>query len=406
VPALPELPSTPDVPVSPPAVPPVTSEPPARPATPAPPPAAPAAPPTSARTAPSPAADRAPRRRRSAPASPRRGSPRDVGRRTSRPPVVTQALASQPVEPAAAAAPAEERSRAERVADSIVELVKALPSAVLWALGGLGVLALWLAFNAYRQSRRRAALEAQRAGLLDDIGLLSGALLPPVPEGLDGLAVTAAYRPADGPAAGGDFYDVFALEDGRVGVLLGDVSGHGRDSVQHAALARYTLRTLLADGHPVGEALAHADRLLVTDMRPQFVTVIAAIYDLERGRLTYAKAGHPPPIVLGTAHDPETETPAPPIGLGLGDAWPEYHVDLADGATVCLFTDGLEDARVDGVRLGRCEVERLLSAHDVPDAERLLGDVRAAADSVGDDTAAVVLRRCPRAQVADFTDST
>jgi serine phosphatase RsbU (regulator of sigma subunit) len=174
--------------------------------------------------------------------------------------------------------------------------------------------------------------------------------------------------------------------------------------VQHAALARYTLRTLLADGHPVGEALAHADRLLVTDMRPQFVTVIAAIYDLERGRLTYAKAGHPPPIVLGAAHDPETETPAPPIGLGLGVAWPEYHVDLADGATVCLFTDGLEDARVDGGRLGRCEVERLLSAHDVPDAERLLGDVRAAADSVGDDTAAVVLHRRP--QAADFTDST
>ncbi len=283
--------------------------------------------------------------------------------------------------------------------------MEALPAGVLWALGILAALALWLAGSAFWQTRKRVALERQRATLLDDIGLLSGALLPPVPEDLDGLTVSAAYRPADGPAAGGDFYDVFALEDGRVGVLLGDVSGHGRASLRHAALARFTLRTLLADGHPVGEALAHADRLLERDLRPHFVTVIAAVYDLEAGRLTYAKAGHPPPIVLGAPHDPEGETPAPPIGLGVGDVWPEYHVDLGDGAAVCLFTDGLEDARVDGGRIGRERVERMLAAHDVPCAERLLADIGVVADSVGDDTAAIVLRR-PPAQAADFTEAT
>ena len=113
-------------------------------------------------------------------------------------------------------------------------------------------IAIALAINAYWQSRRRVALEAQRAELLDDIGLLSRALLPAMPEGLGGVAVSAAYRPADGPAAGGDFYDVFTLGEERVCVLLGDVSGHGRESVTQAALARYTLRTLLAGRPPAG----------------------------------------------------------------------------------------------------------------------------------------------------------
>jgi hypothetical protein len=278
------------------------------------------------------------------------------------------------------------------IAGPVIDLVEALPAAILWSILGIAAVALALAARAFRLGRQRTALELQRGVLLDDIGLLSQALLPPVPE-LDGLAVSAAYRPADGPAAGGDFYDVFTLDDDRVGILLGDVSGHGRDSVTLAALARYTLRTLLAAGHGPGAALAEADRLLERDMRPRFVTVIAAVYDRRTTRLTYAKAGHAPPIVVGTMHDTAGETPACPIGVGLGSEWPEYHVDLADGVSVCLVTDGLEDARRAGVRLGRAEVERLVAAQERPDAACLLDDLGTLADQVSDDTAAVVVAR-------------
>ena len=201
-----------------------------------------------------------------------------------------------------------------------------------------------------------------------------------MPEGLGGVAVSAAYRPADGPAAGGDFYDVFTLGEERVCVLLGDVSGHGRESVTQAALARYTLRTLLAAGHPPAEALARADVLLARELQPNFVTVIAGIYDPATGELTYAKAGHAPPIVLGTAHDPDAEEPAPPLGLGVDGTWPEYRVRLGEGVSVCLFTDGLADAQVGDTRIGRAEVERMLAAHDVPDAGRLIGDLEGMAD--------------------------
>jgi stage II sporulation SpoE-like protein len=278
------------------------------------------------------------------------------------------------------------------IAGDVIDLVEALPAAILWSILGIAAVALGLAARAFALGRQRTALEAQRGELLDDIGLLSQALLPPVPE-LDDLAVSAAYRPADGPAAGGDFYDVFTLDDDRVGVLLGDVSGHGRDTVTLAALARYTLRTLLSAGKSPGAALAEADRLLERDLRPRFVTVIAAVYDRRTNRLTYAKAGHAPPIIVGTAHDAAAETPACPIGIGLGAEWPEYGVELGDGVAVCLVTDGFEEARRNGTRLGRAEVERLVAAQERPNAACLLDDLGTLADQVSDDTAAVVVAR-------------
>jgi serine phosphatase RsbU (regulator of sigma subunit) len=321
--------------------------------------------------------------------------PRVAGDRTAGAPVSREVAAPAP-DGGGDAPPRAQAAQAgpPGIARDVIELVEALPQAILWSILGIVAVALGLAANAYRLSRHRRALVMQRGALLDDIGLLSQALLPPVPV-FDDLAVSAAYRPADGPAAGGDFYDVFALDDDRVGLLLGDVSGHGRDSVTLAALARFTLRTLLAAGNTPGEALAEADRLLEREMRPRFVTVIAAVYDRRTTRLTYAKAGHAPPIVVGAAHDPQAETPAPPIGvgIGIGTEWPEYQVDLADGVSVCLVTDGFEDARRDGARLGREQVERLIAAQERPDAARLLNDLGTLANHVGDDTAAVVVAR-------------
>ncbi len=396
LPQLPELPDPPNRPVDPPVTPAPTAtpEPAATPAavqaeaaaaTPAPTPTQAATP-----TRPEASRRRAPSARR--PAATRR--PPRAGR--ARPVVVNLPAPATPrrqPERAPVAAAAGPPGPVAEIADDVIELVEALPDAVLWALLGISALALGLAGNAFWQSRRRIALEAQRAELLDDIGLLSSALLPTVPERLDGLAVSAAYRPADGPAAGGDFYDVFPLDGGRVGVLLGDVSGHGRDSLTQAALARYTLRTLLAAGHRPAEALARADCMLARELPPHFVTVVAAIYDPSKAELIYAKAGHAPPIVLGAAHDPDAEQPACPLGLGLGDSWPEYRIRLDAGVAVCLYTDGLEDARAAGRRIGREEVVRLLAAHPEPDASRLLADIGDRADLVSDDTAAVVLRR-------------
>ena len=130
------------------------------------------------------------------------------------------------------AAAAHHHNRADR------SVRHALPTAVLWALLAFAVIAAAMALNAYLQSRRARSLAGQREALLSDVGVLQAALLPSVPGRLGELDVSVAYRPAQGLAAGGDFFDVFSVAPERTGIIIGDVSGHGRESLIHAALIR------------------------------------------------------------------------------------------------------------------------------------------------------------------------
>jgi Stage II sporulation protein E (SpoIIE) len=266
-------------------------------------------------------------------------------------------------------------------------VIDALPTAILVALVGLVLIAGLMSINAYLQGRRARRLNTQREGLLDDVGVLQSALLPEVPERVGELAVSVGYRPAQGLAAGGDFYDVFPLDDARTAFILGDVSGHGRESLIHAALVRYTLRTLMGEGHALGEVLARADRYLESDMSSNFATVIVATYDRRNAELRYAKAGHEPPLISGV--DNLDEETACPLGLRLGESWPEFSHTLRAGETVCLYTDGLKEARKGGEELGRAHIQALLA--EGLDAPALIERVERDADSAFDDLAAVVL---------------
>jgi len=286
-------------------------------------------------------------------------------------------------------------SRGSVLPGPVDEIVDVLPNWVLGVFFGFALIAMLMAVNAYLNARRARTLGAQRAALLDDVGLLQTALLAPVPAHAGDAQVSVAYRPAAGPAAGGDFYDVIALSPGRTGLLLGDVSGHGREALRHAALVRYTVRTFLAAGHDPGDALARADDCLHADLDGHFATVIAGVYDHEEHTLRYARAGHHPPVVLGTTHDPDAEPVAPPLGAGLGIRPEASELTLDAGTTVCLFTDGLIEARRDGALLGRETLVDLLG-QGRPDGPALLDRVVAHADEVSDDLAVCVLRRPDR----------
>ncbi|HWC27625.1 MAG TPA: SpoIIE family protein phosphatase [Solirubrobacteraceae bacterium] len=271
-----------------------------------------------------------------------------------------------------------------------------------YALAGLVLLVLALLANAIVAAVRTRRLERQRELLVEDIGLLQEAMLPAVPSRIGALLATVAYRPADGPA-GGDFYDAFPLPDGRVGLLLGDVSGHGRQAIAKTMLVRFTVRAHLEAGLSPREAIAISGRTLDGQLSDDFATVIAAIHDPVKGTLTYASAGHPPPIVVGPSrHRPVTVSSAPPIGVGFPTGQRQTVLPMPDGSSVMICSDGLLEARVDDVPIGPDRLAAWLAELGPgATAKDLLDRVVGEADRVSDDLAAVLLHAPPGATAPD-----
>ena len=134
------------------------------------------------------------------------------------------------------------------------------------------------------------------------------------------------------------------------GVALTRVQGRGKDAIlafcEGLAEVIFKLTGIIMTFAPIGVGAAIA------------VTVGPGLVGSLLAGLTYAKAGHAPPIVVGATHDTTAQTPACPIGAGVGESWPEYHVDLAEGVSVCLVTDGLEDAKRAGERQDKSNRQR------------------------------------------------
>jgi hypothetical protein len=255
------------------------------------------------------------------------------------------------------------------------------------------LLALWFGVRARVAARRARRLEDQRAALLEDVGVMQAALVPPIPARVGGLAVSVAYEPADGPAAGGDFYDVFVPKRGQVAIILGDVAGHGHGALAQAALTRYTLRAYLQAGLEPRAALALAGRVLGDATLEHFATVAIGVYDTRAGRLVYAGAGHPPPILHGLqTRQPISACASPPIGWTVPTGCRQTTVSLPPGSVACFFSDGLIEARCEEDLLGRERVSEMLGAlGPQPDATKLLARVKDAAQSTPDDMAVCIV---------------
>jgi hypothetical protein len=276
----------------------------------------------------------------------------------------------------------------------IPQFVNQVPSALKFALAVTGVLSILLALAGFVTTMRNRSLARQRRELLQEVGLLQSALLPPVPDRVGGLRTSVAYRPADGPGAGGDFYDVLPLPGGRVGFILGDVSGHGRGALARTAFMRYTLRAYLEAGLEPRVALQVAGRVIDENLGGDFATVLLAVHDPETGSLTYATAGHPAPLVVGPQpHEPVTAASSPPIGVGVRTGLRQTTVPLVPGSVAAMFTDGLLEARTEGGLLGRDRLEELLvELGDDATARGLVESVNKVARVMSDDIAAVVIQ--------------
>jgi hypothetical protein len=242
---------------------------------------------------------------------------------------------------------------------TVRDAVDVVPTAIWILLGLLTALASLFAVTSARQTRRAHRLAAERGTLLGDVGVLQEAVLPVVPPRVGALAVSVAHRPAGGPAAGGDFYDVIPLDHGRTALVVGDVTGHGPGALGQATLVRFTLRAHLESGAGPRDALAIATESLVPHFDEGFATAAVAIHDPAEGTLTYATAAHEAPIVVGPgSHLPLLVSSTPPLGIGAGpSARRQTTIPFPAGSLACMLTDGALEARMRGELVGRARVE-------------------------------------------------
>jgi Stage II sporulation protein E (SpoIIE) len=274
------------------------------------------------------------------------------------------------------------------------EIVKVVPGPLRVALAALAALSIVLGVACLLTFVRNRKLTRHRRKLLADVGALQAAMVPAVTEPLPALSASVAYRPADGPAAGGDFYDIVTLPDDLTAFVIGDVSGHGRAALGPAALTRYTLRAYLEAGLEPPEALRLADGVLAGKRGGDYVTALIALHDPRAGTFRYAAAGHPAPIVLANGgFEPVLVGNTPPLGLGPGTWRRQTTVPFPRGAVACLYTDGLAEARTAEGRLGTARLEQLLrELGPEPTAEQLIDRVATCAGTIADDAAAWVIR--------------
>lgn len=230
---------------------------------------------------------------------------------------------------------------------------------------------------------------------------LQQALVPSqVPHTIEGWHVAARYLPALREAqVGGDFYDVFQVDEGKLGVLIGDVVGKGLAAAIRVAAARYAVRSYAyIDLSPARIMTLTNYALCKEGMNERNVlTAFFGILDLETSILTYANAGHEPPLVRSVGGKIiELKVTGPMLGI-VDCEYSESTIKLESGDSVIMYTDGITEARTKESILFEQEgvIDNLIKLADAsPDqiAEALL---RAATSHAGgnlqDDAAIVVL---------------
>lgn len=195
----------------------------------------------------------------------------------------------------------------------------------------------------WRVQVRMAEEHKRMRGELDDARTLQLGMLPSSLPSLPWLDLSAICLPAS--EVGGDYYDVLTLEDGRLAVVIADVSGHGMSSGMVLASLRgglYVLRNEL--DQPVA-ALARLGQMLQSIAGRMFVTVQLAILDPHAGEIRVVNAGHPPLIVTNASGATTfLGEPAPPLGTALPAPPAEARRRLSAGDTFVLYSDGLVEA--------------------------------------------------------------
>jgi serine phosphatase RsbU (regulator of sigma subunit)/anti-sigma regulatory factor (Ser/Thr protein kinase) len=251
--------------------------------------------------------------------------------------------------------------------------------------------------HARSYERERGLVESLQRHFLPD-------RLPQVP----GLQMAARYQPSERAAqVGGDWYDVIALPDGRVGLAIGDVVGHGIGAATLMGELRAALRAyVVRDPGAPAKALASLNSLAAITHGGMVATLSYMVADVERQTILFASAGHPPPVLL--APDGSTTVlehpPASPLGAADASEFSDWEGELPAGSTVVLYTDGLIERRGEPIDAGLARLQE--SLREAPeDLERLCSHLLARSLSAAgtlDDVALLAVRRAPASEQLDL----
>jgi CHASE3 domain sensor protein len=293
---------------------------------------------------------------------------------------------------------ARQRAARDSANAAVSVAVVALVVLTLLTVALVGILG-WLLVGRERARVRAEALYRASEGTATT---LQQSLLPTeIPE-IPSCELAIRFAPAGaGELVGGDFYDVFALDDGQWAIVIGDVCGKGPEAAAVTAMARWTLRTL-AGGEPTApvDVLRRLnDAMLRHDLSGRFMTLVYALVEVgdDEARVSLACAGHPPAIVVSDTGEPMPVTASGDL-LGV---WPEIRLRqsefrLAPGGALVLYTDGVTDQGPGAERsaertLGRVHTERTADAL----ADALLDEAGRWTEGARDDVAIVALRYLP-----------
>jgi phosphoserine phosphatase RsbU/P len=247
----------------------------------------------------------------------------------------------------------------------------------------------------------RAALAVQSLRTREDraaVAALQNSLLPTALPVIRGVKIAARYVPGDGQV-GGDWYDVFRLPSGELGVVVGDVAGSGLASAVIMGRMRSSLRSYALEFPSPADVLGKLDRKMQHFEDEVMATVSYAVLDSASGRLRLSSAGHYPPVIAAPGERGALAEIAVDAPIGVAENIPRRvtTLTLVPGSAVCFYTDGLVERRNRPIDDG---LTRLCAAMSAKSPEGVCVSVMGALvgrEHPGDDIALLVLRWQPEA---------
>jgi sigma-B regulation protein RsbU (phosphoserine phosphatase) len=224
-------------------------------------------------------------------------------------------------------------------------------------------------------------------------------LLPRSHPQLQGLEIGEVYQPSTRVDVGGDVYDFLELGDGRLAVVLGDVTGHGIEATADMAMAKFVFRSLAREHPDPGDFLASANEVVVGEIAAgKFITMIYLTIESATGAVVAASAGHPAPLIVSREGNVEQlKVRGLALGVEPGQTYEEQEASVEAGGAIVVYTDGVVEARRDGELYGHERLARVVGASlkrpATEIARAVIDDCRSFAGDLADDCALVVIKR-------------